>query len=118
MSELAIDPIRSPERCYRIDSFTVPDAAREAFVATMQRNLAFIRTLDGFRGHTVFEKRDGDSSFNLVTIAAWEDRAALERAKDEVRAYLQRSGLDLPGMLRAWGVRLVRADYSAPAGLQ
>lgn len=61
MSDFTIDLNRHPQLYFRIDSFVVPDAAREEFEATMQRNMAFIRTLHGFRGHVVFEKRDGAS---------------------------------------------------------
>lgn len=118
MSDFVIDSNRYPQLHFRIDSFVVPDAAREEFEATMQRNMAFIRTLHGFSGHAVFEKKDGDSSFNIVTIAAWENRAAVERAGEEVRAYYQRIGFDMPGTLKRWGVTLVRADYQAPARLQ
>lgn len=95
MSDTAIDWNRHPELYFRIDSFVIPDAVREEFDATTRRNLAFIRTLEGFRGHVVFEKRAGDAKFNLVTVAAWENREAIERAGKEVRA-----------------------DYQAPAALQ
>lgn len=118
VSEFVIDLDRHPDLFFRIDSFVVPDAAREEFEAAMQRNMTFIRTLPGFRGHVVFEKRVGDSSFDIVTVAAWESRVAVERAGKEVRAYYQRIGFDMPGALKRWGVTLVRADYGAPARLQ
>jgi len=118
LSDFTIDLKRYPQLYFRIDSFVVPDAAREEFEAAMQRNMAFIGTLHGFRGHVAFEKRDGDSSFNIVTIASWENREALEHAGKEVRAYYQRIGFDMAGTLKRWGVAIVRADYEAPAQLQ
>ena len=118
MSEFTIDWKRDPHLFFRIDSFIVPDAAREEFEAAMRRNMEFLRTLAGFRGHVVFEKREGDSSYNLVTIAAWENREVVARARDEVRAYYQRIGFDMAATLKRWGVTLVRADYEAPARLQ
>lgn len=118
MSAFTIDLDRDPEPYFRIDSFVVPETARAEFEATMRRNRAFIRTLQGFHGHVAFEKRDGASAFNLVTIAAWESREALERAGADVRAYYQRIGFDMPAALKAWGVELVRADYDAPVDLQ
>jgi heme-degrading monooxygenase HmoA len=113
-----IDWSRHSELTFRIDSFVVPDAAREEFTAAMHRNLAFIRALEGFRGHLVFEKRAGDAAFNLVTIAAWDNREAIERAGKEVRAHYQRIGFDMPGALKRWGVTMTRADYEAPLALQ
>ena len=118
MPDVTIDPDRHPGLCYRIDAFVVPDAARAELEATMRRNMAFIRTLEGFHGHVVFVKRSGASAFNLVTIATWESQDAIERAGAEVRAYYQRIGFDMPAALQRWGVELVRADYDAPADLQ
>ena len=118
MAEFVIDLERDRGLFFRIGSFTVPDAARGAFVAAMVRNMAFIRSLDGFRGHVVFEKTDGDSAYSIVTIAAWEDRGALEAAKSKVRAYYERIGFDMAGAMKRWGVVLVRGDYEAPSGPQ
>jgi heme-degrading monooxygenase HmoA len=115
---LELDPYRLPRQRFRLDSFSIPEAAREAFEAAMKRNLAFIHTLPGFCGHVAFEKRAGDSSFNLVTLAAWESEEALERAGAEVRAHYERIGFDMAGMLKCWGVDLVRSDYEAPPSLQ
>ncbi len=103
---------------FRIDSFVVPAAAREEFAATMRRNMDFIRALPGFRGHVAYEKRQGDGPYDIVTVATWESREALERAGVEVRAYYQRIGFDMPGTLKRWGVTMVRADYTAPPSLQ
>jgi heme-degrading monooxygenase HmoA len=118
MAGLELDPHHHPGQRFRLDSFSIPDAAREGFEAAMKRNLAFIRTLPGFGGHVVLEKQSGDSSFNLVTLAVWESQEALDRAGAEVRAHYERIGFDMAGALRGWGVELVRADYDAPPSLQ
>jgi len=116
--EFAVDLNRDPQLFFRIDTFTVPASARDEFEAAMHRNMGFIRTLPGFRGHLVFEKREGASPYDIVTVAAWESREAVERAGKEVRAYYQRIGFDMPASLKRWGVTLVRADYEAPGRLQ
>ncbi|HLP31494.1 MAG TPA: antibiotic biosynthesis monooxygenase [Geothrix sp.] len=118
MAGLELDPHHQQGRRFRLDSFSIPDAARDDFDAAMKRNLAFIRTLPGFRGHVVFEKRVGDSTFNLVTLAAWESQEALDHAGAEVRAFYGRIGFDMAATLQGWGVELVRADYDAPPSLQ
>jgi hypothetical protein len=69
----------------------------------MRRNLDFFRTLPGFRGHVTFEKSGGPSTFNLVTVAAWENREALDATGKEMRAYYQRIGFDMPATLQRWG---------------
>lgn len=118
MAGLNMDPNRLPGHRFRLDNFSIPEETREAFEAAMKRNMAFIHTLPGFCGHVAFEKRAGNSPFNLVTLAAWESQEALERAGAEVRAYYERIGFDMAGTLKRWGVELVRSDYEAPPSLQ
>lgn len=90
---------------FRIDNFAVPDEARDEFDMAMHRIVAFLETLPGFLGHTVFEKTGGKTAFNIVTLAAWESKDALEAAGSEARAFYKRLGIDMPAMLARWGVR-------------
>jgi hypothetical protein len=113
MSTFTFDLDREPGLYFLHDCFVVPEADRAAFTDRMEQNLAFIRTLPGFRGHLVLEQRDGASAFNLVTLAAWASREAYEDAGREVRAHYQRLGFDLPAALKRWGVEMVRATYQA-----
>jgi heme-degrading monooxygenase HmoA len=99
----------------RVDSFAVPDAARAEFEAAMNRNLAFIQGLPGFWWHVVLRKTGGPTRFNLVTIAAWENRAAHEAAAERVRAYYQRIGFDPAATLARWGVAAERGDFERSA---
>jgi quinol monooxygenase YgiN len=98
---------------YRIDTFTVPATARDEFEAAMRRNMAFIATLPGFREHIVFEKVAGPTSFDIVTIAIWENREAHEQAASRVRAYYQKIGFDLPAKIAQWGVKAELGDFRA-----
>jgi heme-degrading monooxygenase HmoA len=84
----------------------------------MHRNLALIRTLPGFRGHVVFEKAGGPTAFNVVTIAVWESKEAVDKAGEEVRAYYKKNGLDMPAMLARWGVKAELGNFTAPRELQ
>jgi hypothetical protein len=90
---------------FRVDTFSVPEGARGEFQTAMLRNLAFLKTLPGFRGHLVLEKTGGPTAFNTVTIAAWESREALEKAAVEVGAYYRRIGFDPSAMIAQWGAR-------------
>lgn len=107
-----------PGLCYRIDTFNVPEAARAELEAAMHRNMGYIRTLPGFRGHVAYEKRAGPAAFDLVTVATWESAEALARAGEAVRAHYRSIGVDLPAMLARWGVTMQRGDFTAPARLQ
>ena len=118
MSLLTIDLDNNPNLHFRIDNFSVPDEAREEFEATMRRNLAFLQGLPGFRGHVAFEKTGGPTTFNLVTIAVWESKEALDKAGEQVRAYYKTIGFDMPAMLTRWGVRAELGNFNAPRGMQ
>jgi hypothetical protein len=105
MSQLHIDPQKSPNLKFRIDTFTIPTAVRGEFEAAMQRNSAFLKTLPGYLGHVVFEKASGASSHDVVTIATWESDQAIANAREQVQAYYQRIGFDVQDMLAKWGVK-------------
>ena len=114
MHAITIDLENHPNLQFRIDSFSVPDAAREELVTAMRRNAAFLETLPGFRGHVVFEKTSGPTTFNVITIAMWESSEALDGAVTQVRAYYQKIGFDVPAMLARWGVKAELGHFHAP----
>ncbi len=115
---IKIDLDNNPNLYFRIDNFSVPDGAREEFEAAMRRNLTFIRTLPGFLGHVVFEKRGGPTAFNIATIAVWENKEALDKASVQVGAYYQKIGFDTSSALARWGVKAEVGTFSAPSKLQ
>lgn len=113
MPSFNVDDDTQTRRRYRIDSFSVPAAARTDFDAAMQRNLAFIETLPGFLEHVVFEKTDGPSHFNIVTIAVWESPEAIEQAVVAVRQYYERIGFKPGEAIARWGVAAEIGQYEA-----
>lgn len=84
----------------------------------MHRNLAFLKKLPGFMGHTVFEKTHGPTTFDIVTIAAWESREAIDAASTKVRRYYQEIGFDMPAVMRRLGIVASLGYYRAPAELR
>jgi hypothetical protein len=76
-----------------------------------------LQTLPGFLNHMVFEKADGPTEFNLITIAIWESRDAISAAADRVRSYYQSIGFDVPATLARLGITASLGYYTAP-GLQ
>jgi hypothetical protein len=115
---ITIDIENSPQLQFRIDNFCVPDAARPEFDAAARRNRAFIKTLPGFLGHLVFEKREGPTAFNIATIAIWQSKEAMDRAAAEVRAYYERIGFNMQSEIAKWGVKAEIGTYTAPPQLQ
>lgn len=118
MHPLTIDLQAHPDLRFRIDAFSVPAASRAEFEAAMHRNLAFIEKQQGFVHHIVFEKTTGPTSFDIVTIAVWENQAAIDAASDTVRAYYQQIGFDMPATMTRLGITASLGYYQAPASLQ
>ena len=115
---ITIDIQENPDLQFRIDSFSVPAGSREEFEAAMRRNLEFLQTLPGFLGHVVFEKTEGETEYNLATIAVWQDRDALEAAGARVREYYQTIGFDAKETMTRLGVAASIGNYRAPRALQ
>lgn len=114
MTSLIINPQRNPGVQLRIDSFNVPAGARPEFEAGMQRSVAFLETLPGFRGHLAFEKTSGSSAFNIVTIAVWENASALANAVTEVQAYYARIGYNPRESAERLGITADTLNYYVP----
>lgn len=115
---VTIDLQANPNWQFRVDAFSVPAASRSEFETTMHENASFLATMPGFKGHVVFEKTAGPSTFNIVTIAAWESAEAMKNAGEKVREDYQRTGFDMQGTIARWGVTASLGGYSAPKGLQ
>ena len=110
---LTIDPDAHPDLRFRIDVFAVPGSARSEFERAMTRNLAFLRTLPGFRGHEVFEKTAGPGRFDVVTVAAWESQQAMDSASVAVRDYYREIGFDPAPFMAERGIAGEVATFRA-----
>lgn len=65
---------------FRIDAFSVPTASQPD--RDVDAYFASLAGVPGYRGHAVFEKTSGPTSFELVTIAAWDAEAAIRTPRD------------------------------------
>jgi heme-degrading monooxygenase HmoA len=108
---LTIDARANPSLEVRVDSFSVPAASRPDFEAALHENAAFLEKLPGFEGHTVLEKTSGPTTFNIVTIAAWQSPEAMNNAGEKVREHDRAIGFDMQGSIARWGVTASIGSY-------
>jgi heme-degrading monooxygenase HmoA len=54
-----------------IDSFIVPEESKSAFMDATRTIQSFLKTLPGFVEGYVYEKKDGESKYNIMTTAVW-----------------------------------------------
>jgi len=94
-----------------IDACIVPEASKAAFLEGARKIQTFIRTLPGFVEGFVYEKADGDSRYNVLTVAVWGTDEAYENARTAVAAELKRQGLNPQQTLQNLNIERTRSTY-------
>jgi predicted ester cyclase len=95
-----------------IDKFLVPQAAVQAFHERMKINRAFIKQLPGFLEDAAYEYTDDNGNTVCVTIALWQNREALLKARSIVQAEYAKQGFDMPAFLKKWQITIDRGVYT------
>lgn len=89
---------------YRIDSFIVPAAARDAFLARVEATHAVLRGQAGFAGDRIVERGLADDRSRIITIVEWEDEAAIAGAGAAVKAAHAQAGFSSADFIRDSGI--------------
>lgn len=87
--------IDKSKRVTFIDTFTIPENAREAFIGRMNKNRDLLKTIPGFIEHHAYEKTSDAGRFNYITIAVWENEDAITNAKKAVDAHYEKENFNL-----------------------
>lgn len=98
-----------------IDKFFVPAAAKNEFYARMGINRNFIKKLPGFIEDTAYEYTDSDGNLICVTVAQWESREALNKAREAVQAEYKKQGFDTAEMFKRLNITADRGIYTEMA---
>lgn len=95
-----------------IDRFTLPASAREMFYKRVRINRAFIRSIPGFIDDAAYESPDGNGSIHFITVARWESKEALAKAKALVQEEYQKEGFDPAVFMKSLNIVMDRAMYT------
>lgn len=109
-ADIATVPVQ--EQVQFIDKFLVPSAGIAEFKQRVAANRRFIKTLPGFIADAAYEYFDEQHNLVYVTIAQWENKAAVASAKEQVAAEYKRTGFDMPAMIKRLGISMDRGVYS------
>ena len=96
---------------YRIDKFTVPSAARQVFLKTVNETKAFLDGQAGCLQNLVLEVQSGSDRFNFITIVEWDSPAAFEQAKAAMAEARRVSGFNPQDFVAKWGIEADMANY-------
>ena len=94
-----------------IDRLTVPVNAKDEFIERMNINRAIILNQPGFIRDEIFEPVDTTGDLIYITMAIWENEAALQIARQEVQDAYRREGFDLPAFCQQKGIKIERGIY-------
>lgn len=95
-----------------IDKFLVPAAGIAEFRERTRINRSLLRTLPGFIHDNAYEYLDGKGNLICVTVAVWENRDAVDKAKQAVQAEYRKEGFDMPAMLKRLNIQMDRGIYT------
>lgn len=98
-------------RVYRVDRFTVPAQARDAFLEKVNATHELLRTQPGFIRDFLIERDRGPDGYDILTFVEWESAAAIERAKEAVAERHEEAGFDPRKMFVRLGIEADRANY-------
>jgi len=94
-----------------IDKFFVPAASKAEFYERMHMNREFLKNLPGLIRQDAYEYTDHDGNLICVTIAEWESKEVIEKAREAVQAEYKKEGFDMPGMLKRLNITMDRGIY-------
>jgi predicted ester cyclase len=95
-----------------IDRFFVPVKAIPEFCQRMKINREFIKSLPGFMGDQAYEYSDEEGNLICITVALWESRNAVDRAKVSVQAEYKRQAFDPDDMMTRLQIVLDRGVFT------
>jgi predicted ester cyclase len=95
-----------------IDKFLVPTAAIKEFRERMQINRAFIRKLPGFIKDAAYEYTNDEGNLVCVTIAQWQSREDLDKAREAVQEEYKKQGFDAAALFKRLNISADRGIYT------
>jgi Antibiotic biosynthesis monooxygenase len=108
---LALPTVKRCAMLYRIDTFSLPEAARPEFELRSAQTISLLRRQPGFVRDHWFEKVSGHGSVNLITMVEWEDEASIQSAAQVVRAMHSANGFDAADFVQRHGIIESKAVY-------
>ncbi|HEY9048361.1 MAG TPA: ester cyclase [Ohtaekwangia sp.] len=95
-----------------IDKFIVPAAAKKEFLERVKINRDFIKTLPGFIEDAAYTYTDANNNLVCVTVARWQNKDAVAKAKETVQAEYRKQGFDIAEMMKRLNITLDRGIYT------
>lgn len=95
-----------------VDQFTV---TKESLPVLLEKSRAIqpvLSAVPGFIEGHVYQREEASAGPDLFTIAVWRDRESLEKAKNEVAAFLSHNNTNMQEMLSSLGASITRSVFT------
>ncbi|MBY0434599.1 MAG: hypothetical protein K2U26_10865 [Cyclobacteriaceae bacterium] len=96
---------------YFVDKFSVPRASFEEFEKQMQYNRSFVRSISGLLSDQAMIGKDAEGNVTVLTIATWESKEHLEKAKALVQGEFKRINFNPVDFFQRLNVKMERQVY-------
>lgn len=96
---------------YKIDKYNVPKAARDEFVSRATGVRKVLQKQDGFVRDFYLEQMSGSEAYDIVTIAEWENREAIEKAGDAVVRHFKETNFNPQEMYKQLEIETDKGIY-------
>jgi steroid delta-isomerase-like uncharacterized protein len=95
-----------------IDKFFIPAAAKKEFYDRMSINRDFIKKLPGFITDAAYVHTDDNGNLICITVAQWENKEAMNKARETVQAEYKKQGFDMAEMVKRLNITVDRGIYT------
>lgn len=95
-----------------IDKFLVPAAATSAFYERMYINRQFIKNLPGFIKDAAYEYTNEEGNLVCITIAHWQNKEAVNKARETINAEYKKQGFDPPAFFAKHHIIVDQGTYT------
>ena len=102
---------QASDETFRVDRFTVPEAARDEFLAQVADTHHILRTLPGFLRDAILEKPGGPGELIILTIAEWDSTEAIANARKVIQERRAETGFEPQEFMAKLGVTPELASY-------
>ena len=100
------------DKVFFIDKFFIPAAAKKEFYDRMSINRDFIKKLPGFITDAAYVHTDDNGNLICVTVAQWESKEAMNKAREVVQAEYKKQGFDMAEMVKRLNITVDRGVYT------
>jgi hypothetical protein len=96
---------------YFVDKFLVPQASFVEFEKQMQYNRSFVRGISGFVDEQAMIGSDAEGNITVLTIASWQSKEHLEKAKILVQGEFKRINFNPGEFFKRLNIKMERQIY-------